>query len=330
MARYAVIGATSWGLTLAWLISRNGHEVVVICRTEDEARAVDNRRGIERLPEIRLPEGVTCAPPPLGPGFGGVVVAVPSQSLRRTVQAADPPLRVPVLSAAKGLEQGRGLSMTAVLRDLGWPEDLVAALSGPNLAHEVARGMPAAAVVASRNQGTAEAWQRAISGPTFRIYTSPDTTGVELAGAYKNIVAIAAGVGWGLHFGANAVSSIMTRGLAEMTRLGVAIGADPLTFQGLAGVGDLATTCFSPLSRNRRFGELLAQGKKVHEAREIIDEAIEGISTAEVALDLAAQHGIELPICAEVVAVVRDEKGIVEAMAGLLARPLRAEASPPR
>jgi glycerol-3-phosphate dehydrogenase (NAD(P)+) len=122
----------------------------------------------------------------------------------------------------------------------------------------------------------------------------------------------------------------MTRGLAEMTRLGVALGADPLTFQGLAGVGDLATTCFSPLSRNRRFGELLAQGKRVEEAREAIGEAIEGITTAQVALNLASRHGIELPICAEVAAVVRGEKGVMEAMAGLLARPLRAEASPPR
>jgi glycerol-3-phosphate dehydrogenase (NAD(P)+) len=330
MARYAVIGATSWGLTLAWLLSRNSHEVVVICRTETEAQEVSTRRGIERLPEVRLPDAVTCLAPPVNPVFDGIVVAIPSQSLRRTVEDSGCPRTVPVLSAAKGIEQASGLSMTAVLRDLGWAAGAVAALSGPNLAHEIARGMPAAAVVASASTATAEAWQRALSGPMFRIYTSDDTAGVELAGAYKNVVAIAAGVGWGLQFGANAVSSIMTRGLAEMTRLGVALGADPLTFQGLAGVGDLATTCFSPLSRNRRFGELLAQGKRVEEAREAIGEAIEGITTAQVALNLASRHGIELPICAEVAAVVRGEKGVMEAMAGLLARPLRAEASPPR
>ena len=329
MARYAVIGATSWGLTLAWLLSRNNHEVVVVCRTDTEAAEVSARRGIARLPELVLPKGVTCGGRAMPSGVDGIVAAVPSQALRATLEAIGAPRGLPVLSAAKGIEQGSGLAMTAVIRELGWQADAVAALSGPNLAHEILRGMPAAAVVAGSNANTAETWQRALSGPMFRVYTSSDTAGVELAGAYKNVVAIAAGVGWGLQFGANAVSSIMTRGLAEMTRLGVALGADPLTFQGLAGVGDLATTCFSPLSRNRRFGELLAQGKSVAEARETIGEAIEGIATAQVALELAGRHGLELPICAEVAAVVRGEKTVMAAMAGLLARPLRAEAPPP-
>ncbi len=330
MARFAVVGATSWGLTLGWLLSRNQHDVTVLCRSAEEANSVRGANGLARLPELRLPDSITCAAPPLLQGFDGVVLAVPAQSLRSTLQPLDLSRALPVLSAAKGIELASGSSMTAVLRDLGWPRDSVAAISGPNLAHEIARGMPAAAVIASTSEASAQLWQLALRGPAFRLYTSSDTAGVELAGAYKNVVAIAAGAGWGLQLGANTVSAIMTRGLAEMTRLGLALGADALTFQGLAGVGDLATTCFSPLSRNRRFGELLAAGGSAETARDTIGEAIEGIATAQVALELASREGIELPICAAVAAVVQGRKSVAQAMADLLARPLGAETPAPR
>ncbi len=329
MARFAVVGATSWGLTLAWLLERNQHEVTVLTRTDAEARAVDAGRGIERLPELRLPEGIALRSAPSGGRFDGLVAAIPAQAFRATIASCGISAGTPVIAAAKGIEVSSGLLMSDVLANLGWGAGQISALSGPNLAHEVVRGLPAAAVAASESPAQAVWWQGALSRPTFRVYTSDDTVGIQLAGAYKNVIAIAAGACWGLQFGANAVSTVMTRGLAEMTRLGLAMGADQATFLGLAGVGDLATTCFSPLSRNRRFGELLAQGKPVAEARQVIGEAIEGAATAEVALVLAARLGVELPICAEVAGVVLGKKSVMEAMAGLLSRPLKSEAAWP-
>ena len=329
MATFAVLGATSWGTTLAWLLRRSGNTVTIVTRTADEAAALNQARGLGRLPDLKLPDDVRFAPPPVPAALDGVVIGVPAQSVRKTIEVSSLSREAPVLSAAKGIEHATGMLMSELLADLGWPESLIAAISGPNLAHEIARGLPATAVVASTNAAVAELWQRALAGPTFRVYTSADIIGAEFAGAYKNVIAIAAGAAWGLNFGANTVSSIMTRGLAEMSRLGAALGADPLTFLGLAGVGDLSATCFSPLSRNRRFGEALAKGMTVAEARASIGEAIEGAATAPVALELARRHGVELPLCAEVAAVVNGEKTVVAAMAGLLSRPLRTEASAP-
>lgn len=326
MARIAVVGATSWGLTLSWLISRNGHDVTVVTRSESEAASLGDRRGIARLPEIQLPDTVHLSQK-VPREVAGVIVAVPAQALRASVELAGISTHTPVLSAAKGIELTSGLSMSRLLAELGWGAGKVAVLSGPNLAHEIARGLPAAAVVAATDRDAASIWQGTLSTPVFRVYTSDDVVGVELGGAYKNVIAIAAGVGWGMQFGANTVAALMTRGLAEMTRLGVAMGANPATFQGLAGVGDLAATCFSPLSRNRRFGELLAAGEDVESARAVIGEAIEGIATAQVARKLADRLRVELPICDEVSAVVTGQTTVPEAMAGLLSRPLRSEAA---
>ena len=328
MARYGVLGATSWGITLAGLLERSGNDVAVLTRTSTEAAVVDARRGLERLPELRLGQRVAIHTVPFeGPELDGLVVAVPAQHLRAGVRASALPRDIPVLSAAKGIELASGARMSQVLEAEGWAPALIAAVSGPNLAHEIARGLPAAAVVGSVSPQTARVWQHALSGPAFRVYTSPDVAGVELGGALKNVIAIAAGAAWGLQFGANTVATIMTRGLAEMTRLGVACGADPLTFQGLAGVGDLAATCFSPLSRNRRFGEVLAQGKSVNEARDLIGETVEGAATAEVALSLARRLSVDLPITGEVAHVVGGAKTITQAMADLLSRPLKGEAA---
>lgn len=328
MSRFAVVGATSWGVTLAWLLHRNGHAVAIVTRTAEEAETFRAARGLARLPELALPVKVEVAPEP-PTDLDGVLVAVPAQAVRRTLSTLPVSRNAPVLNAAKGIEHSTGLLMSEVLVQCGWGSSLVSAISGPNLAHEIVRGLPAAAVVASSSPESAQMWQATLSGQTFRTYTSDDLVGVELAGAYKNVIAIAAGAAWGLKFGANTVSTIMTRGLAEMTRLGVAMGANPLSFQGLAGVGDLATTCFSPLSRNRRFGELLAAGMSVPQAREEIAEAIEGIATATVALSLAERYHVDLPICAVVAEVVEGRATIPQAMAGLLARPLRPEAGSP-
>ena len=327
MATFGVLGATSWGLTLGALLERNGHHVVVLVRNADEAERVGSERGIARLPEVRLSESARVLVATEPAAIDGLIVAVPSQSVRTTVEGCAVTRTVPVLSAAKGLERGTNLRMTEVLGACGWEPGQTAAISGPNLAHEIAKGLPAAAVVASTPVGVSAFWQTALSGSMFRVYTSGDTVGVELAGALKNVVAIAAGAARGLNFGDNTVASLMTRGLAEMTRLGVALGADPLTFQGLAGVGDLAATCFSDQSRNSRFGALLAQGFSSAESLAKIGESVEGAETAAVAVELALKHGVELPIAVEVAAVVAGERSVAEAMARLLTRRLTGEAT---
>ena len=328
MATFGVLGATSWGMTLAALLERNGHRVVVLVRTADEADRVSADRGISRLPEVRLGETARVVPASQAVPIEGLIVAVPAQSVRKSVEDCGALRGLAVLSAAKGLERGGNLRVTEVLAECGWEPELTATISGPNLAHEIAKGLPAAAVVAARSPDVATLWQQALSGAMFRVYTSEDVVGVELAGAMKNVAAIAAGAARGLEFGDNTVASIMTRGLAEMTRLGVAMGADALTFQGLAGVGDLAATCFSNLSRNSRFGALLARGNGTAEALAAIGESVEGAETAAVALELGARYAVELPITEQVAAVVAGERTVPEAMAQLLTRRLTGETAP--
>lgn len=325
MPAFAVVGATSWGVTLAWLLSLNHERVYLLTRDEAEAARVGEARGLARLPEVKLPAHVeVVAELPASQELSGIVLAVPAQSLRTAAARLHAYSDTPVISAAKGLELHTGLRMSELLAE-AWPRERIAVLSGPNLAHEVARALPAAAVVASASNEMATGWQAAFAAPFFRFYTSQDVVGVELAGALKNVVAIAAGAANGLELGANAVAAIVTRGLAEITRLGVALGADPLTFQGLAGVGDLAATCFSPLSRNHRLGELLALGSTPAEAMATIGEAVEGAATSHVALRLASAAGVELPIATEVAAVLEGQRGVKQAMANLLTRPLKPE-----
>lgn len=327
MPAFAVLGATSWGVTLAWLLARGSTTVTLLVRDESEAHAVTARRGIPRLPEVTLPPTVGVE---LAAGFtgrvDGLVVAVPSQSLRASVSAFRLPRTVPVVSGVKGIESETGRRMSEVLVDCGWAPGLVSALSGPNLAHEIARGLPAAAVIACTDEGHAAEWQRALSVGSFRAYRSADIIGVELAGALKNVIAVAAGAAAGLGFGANTVAAIVTRGLAEMSRLGVALGAKAITFQGLAGVGDLAATCFSPLSRNRRLGELLAAGEGPAEALALIGETVEGATTAPIALSLARRHGVDVPITEQVTLVLRGESTVPAAVLHLLSRTLKQEA----
>ncbi len=327
MQRIAVLGATSWGCTLAWLASRAGAEVSLLVRTPEEALRIGRERAIARLPALTLPPSITVLPAhQCPPDIDGLVLAVPTLYFRESL-AAVPGLRhTPVLSAAKGLETGTGLRMSEVIRDSGWEAGRIAALSGPNLAHEVAAGRPAAAVVAAAGRTHAEAWQKGLSTPTFRVYTSPDVVGVELAGALKNVIAIAAGVASGLGFGTNTVAALVTRGLAEITRLGVACGARVETFLGLAGVGDLTATCFSPLSRNRRFGEFIARGHTPAEALAIIAETVEGAATAPVALALAAARHVDVPITDQVADLLAGRTTVAAAMRQLLSRELTAEA----
>lgn len=321
-----VVGATSWGLTLLWLLRNSGHEVELCVRDDEEREAVGAARGLPRLPEVELDDAVRLSiPADVSTQPDGIVVAVPAQALYDTLSRLPFERSVSVLSAAKGIEHGTHRLMSEVIRDCGWQPEHISALSGPNLAHEIVRWLPAAAVVASVVPDDAARWQEALSSATFRVYSSRDVSGVELAGAMKNVIAIAAGAAVGLGLGANTIAAILTRGLAEMTRLGVALGADPLTFLGLAGIGDLAATCYSPLSRNRRLGELLATGLSAPEALTEIGEAVEGAATAPVAVELARLNGVELPIARQVADVLEGHSTVQEAMALLLNRPPTTE-----
>ena len=326
MPAFAVAGATSWGLTLASLLSRGGAAVTLLTRTPEEAATLTRARGIARLPGFELPPAVGVRAIDEDPAAAdGVVIAVPAQSLRATVERLAQWRDVPALTAAKGVEHGSLLRMSEVLADCGWPTARVSALSGPNLAREIVAGLPAAATVASPRERDGEMWQRALSGARFRVYRSDDLVGVELGGALKNVIAIAAGVASGLGLGANALASLTTRGLAEITRLAVAEGASAGTLLGLAGVGDLMATCYSPLSRNHRFGERLAAGDAPAQALAAAGGVVEGAATAPVALALAARHGLTLPIAEQVDAVLSGERSVAEAVEALLARDLRAE-----
>ena len=250
-----------------------------------------------------------------------VVLAVPSAHVRSTLQRLAPWLGgdAPLLSVVKGIEEGSHLRMSELIQ-AELPGHRVAVLSGPNLAREIAAGKPAGSVVASADAELAAELAVMLSSDRFRLYTNPDVIGVELAGALKNVVALAAGMVDGLGFGDSAKAAIITRGLAEMTRLGVAAGAHPLTFAGLAGVGDLMATCMSPLSRNRRAGELLASGAAWEKVAPRLAGVAEGVYTVTGALALAARHGVELPIADQVDAVVHRGRAPLQSVAALMAR----------
>ncbi len=249
------------------------------------------------------------------------VLAVPSAHLRATLRRLGPALypEASLLSVVKGIEQGTHQRMSEVIGE-ELPGRRVAALSGPNLAREIAAGLPAVSVVASEDAELAAEFGGLLGSDRFRIYTNPDLVGVELCGALKNVVALASGFVDGLAFGDSAKAGIITRGLAEMTRLGVAAGAEPMTFAGLAGVGDLIATCMSPLSRNRRAGELMASGMSWAEAARQLNGVAEGVDTVRGALQLATAAGVEMPIAEQVDAVVHAGRAPMEAVAELMSR----------
>jgi len=257
------------------------------------------------------------------PGCDAVVVAVPSKAFR-TVARALAEFDGVVVSVTKGIEFETGLTMTAVLREAA-PRARVAALSGPTLALEVARGVPTAAVAASANEATATLVQGLFHRPAFRIYTSTDPLGVELGGALKNVIAIAAGLGDGLGYGDNSKAALVTRGIAEMRRLGVACGARPETFSGLSGLGDLVVTCFSPLSRNRTLGEHLGRGKRLADLLARSVSVAEGYPTARSASQLARKLGVATPLIDEVHAMLYADKPLPNAVRDLLTRVSKAE-----
>ncbi|RLT26252.1 MAG: NAD(P)-dependent glycerol-3-phosphate dehydrogenase [Chloroflexi bacterium] len=323
----AVIGSTAWGTTLALLLARNGLEVTLFTRTPQEAAEIETtRQNTRRLPGIELPELLHATSDAAAlEATGLVVIGTPAQTVAANLEplVAHIASDATVLSASKGIEISTGRRMSEVIYD-ALPGRPVAALSGPNLSREVSAGLPGTTVIASAD-ASLDDLSAAFHGPTFRVYTTEDIVGVELGGALKNIFAIVGGMVDAFGYGDNAKGAILTRGLAEMTRLGVAAGADPLTFQGLAGVGDLMASAYSKLSRNHRLGELLGRGTSLADAVAEIGEAVEGAATTTAALGLAARYGVEMPITQGLHAIMHEGQSPEDAVRALLQREPRPE-----
>lgn len=320
-----VLGAGAWGTALALLLHRNGHAVTLW--GHDPAQLADvaaTRRNPRHLAGVELPADWRMEPDARAACAGAelVVMAVPSRGVRATAPALSDYAGL-VVSVTKGIEFDTGLTMSGVIESVA-PRATVVALSGPTLAAEVARGLPAAVVVAGADE-TAARVQAALHQPVFRVYRNPDRLGVELGGALKNVIAIAAGACDGLGYGDNAKAALLTRGAAEMRRLGVACGAQAETFAGLSGLGDLTVTCFSPLSRNRTLGERLGRGERLADIIASTRAVAEGVPTSTAALRLAERRGVDTPIIREVEAMLHRGKDLRRAVHDLLRRDSKAE-----
>ncbi|MBL7133701.1 MAG: NAD(P)-dependent glycerol-3-phosphate dehydrogenase [Phycisphaerae bacterium] len=330
----AVIGDGAMGTVCAIMLAENGCAVRLWSAFPDAAERLARMRENERfLPGYRLPDGIAVTGDDTRALAGAefAVSAVPTQYIRGvwTRLAAYCPAGLGLCSVAKGIENGTLLRPTQVLADVldGGEAGArpIAALSGPSIAPEVADHLPATVVVASSDYALARRVQELMSRPYFRIYTNPDVVGVELAGATKNVIAIAAGLLDGLAGGCNAKAALLTRGLVEITRLGEAMGASGETFAGLAGAGDLVTTCFSPVGRNRSFGESVGKGMTVDEALAATNSVVEGVATTAGVVELARRHGVEMPITLAIHHVLTGRSSPAQAIAELMTRPLKAE-----
>jgi glycerol-3-phosphate dehydrogenase (NAD(P)+) len=303
MQKIAVIGTTSWGITLGVLLGQKGIEIRIWARTEREAAKL-RKKGLDQahFPDIKLPEQIlfTSQIDEALDEVDAVILAVPSASMRQNISQAASHLQksTTVISAAKGLEVGSNKRMSQVILEEINPryKANICVLSGPNLAREIIQNRPAAAVIASEDKNTARKAQKLLTCQSFCIFTNTDVIGVELGGALKNIIALGAGITDGLGYGDNAKAAFMTRGWTEITALGMALGANPLTFSGLAGLGDVIATCASPLSRNHFVGTELAKGRNITDILESMTEVAEGVNTTLVAHNLAHQLGLEMPI----------------------------------
>ena len=327
MARVGVIGSTGWGTTLAIVLANNGSEVLMWARTQEEADELEQaRENLRLLPGAAFPPGmrVTASLEEAISGADMVAIVVPSRSLRENVRGLLPYAspRSIFLSATKGLEKASAKRMSQVMEE-ELPEafhDRISVLSGPNLAREIAQGMPASTVIASRREEVALSAQELFTSPSFRVYTNTDVVGVELGGSLKNIIALGAGICDGLGYGDNGKAAFITRGLVEITRLGVAAGANPLTFAGLAGLGDLVATCSSRLSRNRYLGEQLAAGRKLEEILSSMKNVAEGVDTTVGALTLASRLNVEMPLTQAIGDVLFQGLNPLQAVADLMGR----------
>lgn len=329
--KVAVFGAGSWGTAFSIVLADAGNEVTIWARREEVAETINERReNAEYLPGIELPPQVSATHDVEKAAHGAdlVVLATPSQSLRVNLTDWAPHLEPGsvLVSLMKGVELGTLDRMSQVIGEVtGAGPERIAVVSGPNLAKEIAKREPAASVVACADEDMARQLQQRIHSAAFRPYTSPDVLGCELGGAYKNVVALSVGMAVGLGFGDNTTASVITRGLAETARLATALGANPLTLMGLAGLGDLVATCSSPLSRNRTFGEKLGQGMTTEEILATTRQVAEGAKSCSSLLALAQRTGVDAPIAHHVDAVVAGRMTAPEMMDAFIARETKAE-----
>ncbi|MCR5251451.1 MAG: NAD(P)H-dependent glycerol-3-phosphate dehydrogenase [Lachnospiraceae bacterium] len=331
MAKIAIIGAGSWGIALSWLLSNNGHEVLVWSALPDEIDMLSREREHkDKLPGVKLGPAISftkdleeaCRDKAL------LVMAVPSIFTRKTAAEMKGFVKEGqiIVNVAKGIEESTLLTLDRQIKE-EIPQAEVAVLSGPTHAEEVGRGLPTTIVAAAEKRETAEFVQEIFSSEVFRVYTSPDVLGVELGAALKNVVALAAGMADGLGYGDNTKAALITRGLAEISRLGIAMGGAAESFSGLTGMGDLIVTCASVHSRNRKAGYLMGQGKSPKEAMDEVKMVVEGVYSAKAAMALAKKYGVEMPIVEQVNHILFDDKPVKEAVRELMLRDKKSEHS---
>ncbi|MEV8396738.1 NAD(P)H-dependent glycerol-3-phosphate dehydrogenase [Streptomyces niveus] len=330
-ARAAVFSAGSWGTAMAKVLADAGASVLVHARRPEIADGINSgHRNPDYFPDVELPASLRATTDPAAALHGAdfLVLSVPAQALRAGLTGWAPHIApgTVVVSLMKGIETGSGLRASEVIAEVtGVPGDRIAVLSGPNLAREIMGAHPAAATVACPDEDTALRVQAACLTPYFRPYTSTDVIGAELGGAVKNVIALAVGIAAGMGLGKNTAAMLITRGLAETTRLAEALGGDPATLAGLAGMGDLTATCSSPLSRNRTFGQHLGRGLSVAEATAETRQTTEGVKSAEAILRLADDHGIDMPITAVMSALLTEKISLDQAVDALMQRPAKPE-----
>ena len=329
--RVAVMGAGSWGSVFSMILSDANCDVTLWARSSAVADDINSTHiNHAYQPDLILPANVvaTANPDQALADADLVVLAMPAQTLRSnlTSWSNSIPSEAVIVSLMKGVELGTAERMTEVIAEVAKVKaEQVAVVSGPNLAHEIAAKEPAATTVACSNEVFARRIQDACTTEYFRPYYTTDVVGVEIAGAVKNVIALANGMAVGLGYGENSQSALMTRGLAEMSRLGVSLGANPLTFAGLAGVGDLIATCQSPLSRNRTIGVYLGEGKTIAQAQTLTKTTSEGVQSCQSILDLATRHGVEMPITQQVVNVIHHGTSAEKVLKAFMSRPTTAE-----
>lgn len=329
MAKAGVIGSGSWGTALARVLSKNGHEVTLWSRREDESRMLrEERENKSKLPGVKIPDDILCTTDleQTVEGKDILVLATASPSIRSMAKKMAPYVADGqiIVDVSKGIEDGTLMILTDVIKQ-EIPQCQATVLSGPSHAEEVGRDIPTTVVAGAKDRETAEYIQNLFMNKVFRVYTSPDMLGIELGGALKNVIALAAGAADGLGCGDNTKAALITRGIAEMSRLGVAMGGHIETFNGLTGIGDLIVTCASMHSRNRRAGILIGQGKTMQEAMDEVKMVVEGVNSAKAAKTLAEKYGIDMPIVQEVNQVLFEDKPAREALADLMLRDKKIE-----
>lgn len=329
MAKAGVIGSGSWGTALARVLSKNGHEVTLWSRREEESRMLrEERENKSKLPGVKLPDDILCTTDleQTVEGKDILVLATASPSIRSMAKKMAPYVAAGqlIVDVSKGIEESTLMILTDVIAQ-EIPQCRAAVLSGPSHAEEVGRDIPTTVVAGAKDRETAEYIQNLFMNKVFRVYTSPDMLGIELGGALKNVIALAAGAADGLGCGDNTKAALITRGIAEMSRLGVTMGGHIETFNGLTGIGDLIVTCASMHSRNRRAGILIGQGKTMQEAMDEVKMVVEGVNSAKAAKILAEKYKIDMPIVQEVNKVLFEDKPAKEALADLMLRDKKIE-----